>query len=129
MISGFHHVAIKYENGEMFEQAISFYCGILGFEEVLHWGEGERRAILLRSGDAVMELFASGRKAGTTGSINHLTFATADVDGMIEKVRAAGYSINVEPKDVILGSEGQMPARVAFCTGPGGEEIEFFYEK
>ena len=72
MINGFHHVAIKYENEEMFEQAISFYCGILGFEEVLHWGEGERRAILLRSGDAVMELFASGRKAGTTGSINLL---------------------------------------------------------
>ena len=129
MISGFHHVAIKYENEEMFEEAVRFYCGILGFEELLHWGEGARRAIMLKAGSAVMELFASGRVAGTTGSINHVAFATPDVDEYIEKVRDAGYSINVEPKDVVLGSEGQMPAKVAFCIGPGGEEIEFFYQK
>lgn len=129
MINGIHHVSVKYENEAMFEEALHFYCDILGLQEKLHWGEGEKRAAMLRAGEDVIELFATGRVAGTTGAVNHLAFATSEVDECIEKVRAAGYKINIEPKDVLLGSEGQMPARVAFCVGPGGEEIEFFWEK
>ena len=43
---------------------------------------------------------------------------------MIEKVRAAGRPVTMEPSDKALGPD--YPIRVAFCTGPAGEEIEFF---
>lgn len=126
MINGIHHVSMKYENEEMLEKALDFYCNILGLEEKLHWGEGEKRAVMLKAGDVVVEMFATGRKSAQTGSVNHFAFATDRVDECIEAVRAAGYQVTVEPKDVNLG--GRMPARVAFCIGPGGEEIEFFHE-
>lgn len=123
MLKGIHHVAIKYENEEMYKKALDFYCRILGMKEKVGWGEGDRQAVLLDGG---LELYASGRVSGSTGSINHVALATEKVDECIEAVRAAGYTITTEPKDVNLG--GRMPARVAFCIGPGGEEIEFFHE-
>ena len=46
---------------------------------------------------------------------------------MIEKVRAAGRPVIMEPSDKNLG--GNYPIRVAFCTGPAGEKIEFFQER
>ena len=127
MIDGIHHVSIKYENEEMFNEALNFYCNILGLEEKLRWGEGEKAAAMLKAGNCVVEMFATGRTQDKTGTVNHFAFATDKVDECIEAVRAAGYEITIEPKDVNLG--GIMPARVAFCVGPGGEEVEFFYEK
>ena len=127
MINGIHHISIKYENIEMFEKALDFYCRILGLSIKLTWGEGDRQAVMLDAGDGIIELFATGRVNDKTGSVNHFALATDNVDECIEDVRKAGYTITMEPKDVNLG--GVMPARVAFCIGPGGEEIEFFCEK
>lgn len=127
MIKGVHHISIKYENMEMFEKALDFYCGILGLKIKLTWGEGDRKAAMLDAGDGIIELFATGRAYDKTGTVNHFALATDKVDECIEAVRAAGYTVTTEPKDVNLG--GEMPARVAFCIGPGGEEIEFFHEK
>lgn len=127
MINGVHHVSIKYENEEMFQEALNFYCGILGMTVKVRWGEGEKSAVMLNAGSGIVELFATGRVAGTTGAVNHLALATDKVDECIEAVRNAGYEITIEPKDVNLG--GVLPARVAFCIGPGGEEIEFFHDK
>lgn len=42
-------------------------------------------------------------------------------DGIIE--------VFVEPKDIEIQSDPRFPARIAFCRGPLGEEIEFFCEK
>jgi glyoxylase I family protein len=106
-----------------------FYKDALGFTERHAWGEGERRAALLDSGDGnYLEVFAGGKdEPPSGGAILHLAFRTADVDAAIERVRAAGAQVTAEPKDVTLGRgpEG-VPARIAFCRGPGGEEIEFF---
>lgn len=34
----------------------------------------------------------------------------------------------IEPNDIVIESEPEFPARMAFCFGPLGEEIEFFRE-
>ena len=47
----------------------------------------------------------------------------------VKAVREAGYRISVEPKDIIIQAKIPYPARIAFCIGPVGEEIEFFCEK
>lgn len=35
----------------------------------------------------------------------------------------------VAPKDIVISSQPPYPARIAFCKGPLGEEIEFFCTK
>ena len=65
----------------------------------------------------------------TKGAIRHIAFATDDVDGVIEKVKSAGYEVFIEPKDIVIPSDPAYPARMAFCYGPLGEEIEFFQER
>mgnify|MGYP004652540065 FL=1 len=61
--------------------------------------------------------------------IHHVSFAVDDADQCIDVVRKAGYEVFVEPKDVVIASMPPLQARVAFCYGPLGEEIEFFAEK
>ena len=52
-----------------------------------------------------------------------------DVDEIIDKVKAAGYEVFVEPNDKVILSEPEYPIRMAFCFGPLGEQIEFFCER
>ena len=47
----------------------------------------------------------------------------------MEKLKAAGYEVFVEPKDIVIPSEPEYKARIAFGRGPLGEEIEFFQER
>ena len=46
----------------------------------------------------------------------------------MEAVKAAGYEVFIEPKDIEIASIPAFPARIAFCKGPLGEEIELFEE-
>ena len=70
-----------------------------------------------------------GDDAPGKGVIRHFAFATDDVDACVESVKAAGYEVFIEPKDIKIASTPAFPARIAFCKGPLGEEIELFEEK
>jgi len=128
LITGTHHVNIKASNQEMFEKAIGFYQNVLGLKLVRRWGEGEKSAAMLSTGNSIIELNASGNEK-SKGTINHFALSTNDVDKVVDTVRAAGYEITVEPKDVNLPTEPVYAIRIAFCNGPCGESIEFFHEK
>lgn len=129
MIKGIHHIAIKCESMGQFERTVGFYRDILGMPVKRAWGEGEGTGMMLDTGAGVMELFASGGDDLGYGSVRHFALATDDVDGCIAAVREAGYKITEEPHDIVIPSEVPFPARIAFCIGPVGEEIEFFCEK
>ena len=73
-----------------------------------------------------MEILGSDSEIPAGGPLAHIAFATDKVDELIEKVRQSGYQVTVEPKDADLGGQA---IRVAFCVGPTGEEVEFFWEK
>lgn len=47
----------------------------------------------------------------------------------LDKVKAAGYEVFIEPNDIVIPSDPACHARMAFCFGPLGEQIEFFDEK
>lgn len=129
LIKGTHHIALKCGSTEEFETTIAFYTKTLGLEVLRSWGEGADAGIMLNTGDSILEIFAAGKVAGSTGSVNHYALATDDVDACVEAVRAAGYTITMEPNDIVIPSTPGFPARIAFCIGPVGEEIEFFDEK
>ena len=128
LICGIHHVALKCDGTAEFEKTLHFYQDDLGLEPVRSWGEGENAGAMLSTGDGLLEIFASGRKL-PQGAIRHFALRPERVDDCVAAVRAAGYPITVEPKDIVIASNPPFPARIAFCTGPVGEEIEFFQER
>ncbi len=128
-VSGIHHVAIKCRGIQEFEKTVSFYRDILGFSVLRSWGEGERSAIMLESGSGLLEIFANAFENPSVAPIRHIALAAESTDACIEAVRKAGYKITVEPKDICIPSDPPCPARIAFCIGAAGEEIEFFESK
>ena len=128
-VIGIHHIAIKACGLADYEKTIRFYHEILGMPIVRTWGEGENVGIMLDTGAGLMEIFANAASYPGQGAIRHMAFLVKDVDSCVEAVRAAGYEITVEPKDIMFKSEPPYPARIVFCIGPVGEEIEFFAER
>ena len=126
-ICGIHHVCIKSNGVEEFEKLVHFYKDLLGLPVAHQWGEGETQGMMLDTGAGYLELFPNAQDRPGQGALRHIALATDDVDGCIEKVRNAGYQITIEPKDIVVG--GVLPARLAFCIGPVGEDVEFFCEK
>ena len=122
MVTGIHHVSMKCGNAEYFQKAKAFYCEILGLPVWREWPEG----VLIDTGNGLIEIFNSGDSELRQGAIRHFALADTDVDATVEKVRQAGYEILTGPRDISIKPEPGYPARIAFCVGPLGEEIELF---
>ncbi|HOJ20318.1 MAG TPA: VOC family protein [Armatimonadota bacterium] len=126
---GFHHVAIQTTDYEATKQ---FYTQVLGFRPANEWTMDVRQLCLLDMGDGgYVEVVGIPESMVPEGNIKqfpmvHLAIRVADVDAAVDRVRAAGRPITIEPKDVLLGT---VPARIAFFQGPNGEVIELFQEK
>lgn len=125
LIKGIHHVSMKCVDRAEYKKTISFYRDILGILVVREWDNG----IMLDTGSGIIEIFNDGEQRLNQGTIRHFAFATDDVDGCVEAVKKAGYEVFIEPKDIEIQSNPKFPARIAFCRGPLGEEIEFFNER
>ena len=125
MIHGLHHVSLKCRERAVYEKARDFYCRVLGMRVYREWETG----MLVDTGAGYVEIFCNGEGETRQGAVRHLALACDNVDETAEAVRAAGYEIFVEPKDVVLPSDPPVRARVAFCRGALSEEIEFFDEK
>lgn len=124
MITGIHHVSLKCGTQEAFDKAKDFYLNVLGFSVKREWPEG----IMIDSGCGLLEIFCNGAGIKTKGAVRHIAFSTDDVDGIVSKVREAGYEVFIEPNDIVIPSSPALRARMAFCKGALGEEIKFFQE-
>lgn len=125
LIKGIHHVSMKTSSEKEYVEVVKFYQDILGLPVARVWNKG----IMFETGAGIVEVFNDGEDALEKGVIRHFAFATDDVDACIKTVREAGYEVFIEPKDVVIMSNPEFTARVAFCKGPLGEEIEFFQER
>lgn len=125
MITGLHHISLKCGTPEEFEKSKAFYVDLLGFKKVREWPDG----IMIDFGNGMLEIFSNGSGIKAKGALRHVAFATDDVDEIVDKVKKAGYEVFIEPNDIVIESEPEFPARMAFCIGPLGEEIEFFQER
>ena len=128
-ITGIHHIAIKCQGLQEFQKTVSFYRDVLGLPVARTWGAEERSAIMLDTGNGLMEIFANATDTPSVGAVRHFAFTTEDPDALVRAVREAGYPITMEPNDICIPSDPPYPARIAFCIGPMGEEIEFFAPK
>jgi glyoxylase I family protein len=122
---GVHHIAIQVRD---WDASMRLYRDVLGMRLVAQFGTAERPIALLDAGDgAHVELLGplpdQAGAGGAPQTLAHLALATTDTRAAIERVRAAGYTVTVEPKDMQLGP---LSVTLAFFTGPDGEVIEFF---
>ena len=125
-IDGVHHVALK-PTKDQYEKTVEFYTQILGMEVKRSWGDPQQPCLMVSCGDnSCLDPLGGQDPAPRGGALDHLAFATRKVDELIERVRQAGYEIAIEPKD---GNLSGTDIRIAFCYGPVGEYIEFFWEK
>lgn len=124
MITGIHHISMKCGTKEEFERTKDFYLNVLGFSVAREWPDG----MMIDSGSGLLEISCNGNGIKTRGAIRHVAFLTDDIEGIVGKVKAAGYDVFVEPKEIVFRSEPEFHARIAFCYGPLGEEVEFFQE-
>lgn len=129
LIKGVHHIALKCQGVEAFEKTLHFYRDILGMPVVRAWGEGDNLGAMLSTGAGLMEIFSNAPDTLPQGAIRHFALATDDVDACVRAVSGAGYEVFIQPNDIVIASQPPFPARIAFCRGPVGEEIEFFQEK
>ena len=122
-ILGMHHVSMKCADKVLFEKAVAFYKEILGFCEERRWAEG----VMLKAGtSARLEIFCNGEGIQELGAIRHFALEIKNVDELAAKVKAAGYEVFIEPKNITIESEPQFHARMAFFYGPLGEQVELF---
>ena len=129
LTKGVHHIAIKCAGREHFDRTVHFYHTLLGMPIVREWQTNEGMpCIMLDSGAGIMEIFSNAEDVLGQGALRHLAFSVNSVDECIETVREAGYQIAMEPTDICFASVPPHPARIGFCIGPVGEEIEFFEE-
>ena len=125
-IDGVHHIALK-PTAEQYEKTVEFYTQLLGFEVKKSWGDPQRPCLMVSCGDnSCMEILNGEEPAAKGRALEHNGFATRRGEGVGGGVRPAGDGMAVEPKDVELAGS---PIRIAFCWGPMGEYIEFFWEK
>ena len=123
---GFHHIAMKVKD---FDAVKDFYVKVLGFTEKITWGEGDKRAVMLDTGDGnYLEIFAGGlEETEGRGAVLHFALRTGNCDEALERARAAGVEVTMEPKDVTISSQPvPTPVRIAFFKGPAGEVVELF---
>jgi glyoxylase I family protein len=124
---GFHHVCMKTKD---WDATMRFYKDLLGCTEKIAWREAPTRAVMLDAGDGnYIEVFEDLAYTGApNGAINHYALRTTRLDFVAERVRAAGFKITMEPRDVTIPTTngvGPVPVRIFFCDGPNGESIEF----
>ena len=124
---GFHHIALMCAD---INKSLTMYKA-LGMQEVLAWGEGENRIVMVDVGDGGrIEMFAKGGDAySPMGKWVHFALKTDDVEAAYEKALAAGFISKSAPKAVALPSAPYAATiQIAFVYGPDGEEVEFFRE-
>ena len=125
MIKGIHHVSIRCGTEETAAKVKQFYTEVLGLPIKRDFGMGA----MYDTGNGLIEVFFNRDAPTEAGAVQHFALATDNVDEDIEKIRNAGYTVTVEPRDGVLGDDPPYPIRVAFWIGPVGETIELFQER
>ena len=124
LVNGIHHISMKTRSVEQYNKVVTFYKDILGLSVKREWAGG----VMFDTGAGLIEIFTNGEEDLPKGTIRHIAFDVDDVNLCVKTVTEAGYEVFMGPKDIVIPSSPELHARMAFCYGPLGEEIEFFQE-
>lgn len=122
---GVHHIAVQALD---WDEALTFYQDVLGMAFVAQLDTPDRKIVLLDAGDgAHIELFEPTAQTASRETVHfpvlHFALTTTDIATAVQRVRAAGYEITMEPKNMTFA---HLDITIAFCIGPSREVVEFF---
>jgi catechol 2,3-dioxygenase-like lactoylglutathione lyase family enzyme len=140
MIRGIHHAAISTGN---LDRLLVFYRDLLGamevapegelsgevFEAIVDLPDAKSRVVMLKLGNAFIELFEYSNPMGQKGDpnrpvsdhgITHMCFDVTDLAAEYERLKAAGVRFHCEPQPMLGGRNWTTYAR-----DPDGNVIEF----
>lgn len=127
MPSKMHHIAVEVSDAE---KSAEFYCNLLGFTrgDKFEFPERGRTIIFVQLGETCVEFLQDAEydvyeNQPKSLGFKHLCLLTDDVDRDIERLRAAGVTITLEPFDTALSS------RIAFIADPDGLPLELWQQK
>lgn len=121
LIKGIHHVSMKCAP-EAYGKVKAFYRDVLQMPLEREWDGG----VMFSAGEGLIEIFPNAADEPGQGDIRHFALTVSDTDACVAAVRGAGYDVFSGPENVVIRSQEPLHARIAFCHGPCGEEIEFF---
>lgn len=138
MILGVHHPALSVPD---MDQALEFYCGVLGFETAMEagWPSGvtpmdEAMALedsackvaMIKKGNSCIELFeftagstqdATPNRPVSRRGITHIALGVDNFANEYERLKGAGMKFNTEP-------QGEASGRWVYGRDPFGNVIE-----
>lgn len=127
MPSKLHHIAVEVKEAE---KSAEFYCDLLGFERGARFDfpERNRTIIFVKLGETCLEFLQDADPEPAVNNpkqigFKHVCLHTDDVDGEVERLRAAGVTITMEPFDTAINS------RIAFFEDPDGLLLELWQDK
>ena len=120
MITGIGHVAFRCSD---LGAALEFYCGKLGFTKMFTLPGPDGKVWIQYIGvthQQYIELFPDDGaiERPDTAAYRHLALHTDDLAADVERLRAAGVTIDIEPK---RGDDGNLQA---WISDPDGNHIE-----
>lgn len=121
-IKGIHHVSMKCTGGEELSRVRHFYVEVLGLTIAHQWPGG----LLLDTGNGLLEILVGEDGTRQRGALRHVALCTGDVDACARAAAQAGYEVFLPPQNKSFPTDPPYTMRIAFCTGPLGEEVEFF---
>jgi len=121
-----HHIGVEVSDIRRSEE---FYVSLLDFRKVgeHHFEDSGRQIVFLQLGEVSLELLSGLANTpyveppGTQCGYKHLALVTEDVDGDLERLRAAGVRIRMEATSVAA-----VRARIAFVEDPDGLPVELW---
>lgn len=123
-----HHIALRVSD---FEKSLDFYTSGLGFKAAKIWENNEKKAAMVDFGEGFIEIFGSAEKDENkfnAGAYPHFAFLSNDVDLDFSKAVNAKAGVIKAPFNATLNTTPPQELRIAFISGPDGEQIEFFQE-
>jgi catechol 2,3-dioxygenase-like lactoylglutathione lyase family enzyme len=119
-------VSVRYIVNDV-DEAISFYCGQLGFKEVMHPAP---TFAMLATGDLRLTLSAPGGGGGggqampdgtvpTPGGWNRFAIEVTDLAALVERLRKSGAHFR---NDIVTGVGGKQ----ILLEDPSGNPVELF---
>ena len=124
---GYHHIGLMVKD---LKKSLDFYTTGLGGQELMHFsveGIAEPLYMIDLGDNAVVELIPCGvSDTEVSARWAHIALRSDDAKAAYADALGAGAAPHTEPKELMIGD---MPACIAFVTGPDGEVIEFFEVK
>jgi glyoxylase I family protein len=114
LIADIHHVSLNVTDTE---RSLGFYRDLLGMEMLDRPDFSFGGAWLDAGNGRQVHLIETSDVPADVGQ--HVAFVVSDIDGVVERVRAAGYRVG-DAKSV-----GGTAARQTFVLDPDGNRIEF----